>query len=419
MKKLNVLQLLSLCLIMLLASCSDDDNGPSVTDVDGRYLVMSSTSAYATGEAYLSLYDTMPSGDINNVITNTTQVDAYGRFVVINNEWAFKKYKFTGETGIVRYSLDETGSLVTDGFISTPEAPNYFIVDETTGFYINTDRSTLAVQIFNPSTMERTGSIDASSLISSDDLEKYDVAVGSETLVVSGDKLFANVSYDVKDDAPDGTKAPHYTMVVMDITTLTAEKLIEHEGEVYNQGHSSTTEYSGLLVTDDGTIYLATHALFAEDDNGEVPKACIFRINGGETDFDQDWVLTGSDILGGGDDDRKVVWSIAYANDKLYVDCSDESITIPGFSNLMTNMYNVYAVDPETKSATKITGAPATIFGHADGNLFDVNGEIFYQVKNDDEGSGYYRINSDNTATNVFNITDTYPRAIGYLEIQD
>lgn len=417
MKNINIIYLLMLIMAPALVSCSgDDENGPK-EDLEGRYLIMSSTEKLATGEAYLSLYDTLPTGEIENVSgSNTTQVDAYGRFSVIDNKWAFKKFKFTGETGIVRYSLDATGGLVTDGFISASAAPNYFIVDETTGFYSDADLSALGVQTFDPTAMERTGSIDASALFSEEDLEIYDITVGSQTLVAADGKLYANAEYEVKESAPEGTIPPHYTMVVFDISSGEAEKLIEHELEVYDQGHAGITEYPALLVTEEGTIYMSSHALFATDDNGLVPSSCVFRINAGETDFDQDWLLTGSDILSSGV--NGLVWSIAYTNDKLYVDCSDEEITAD-YSNMLYTMYNVYAVDPETKAATKVTGAPATTFGHADGNLFEVDGEIVFQVKNDDEGSGYYMLNDDDTFTHLFDITDTYPRAIGFLEIQE
>lgn len=417
MKNNTVFKLMSLLLIALIVSCSSDDSGkdtPIEEAVNGRYLVMSATATVATGDAYLTLYDTIPSGDIENVGTNATQVNSYGRFAVIDNKWAFKKSKFTGETGLVRYSLGSDGALVTDGFISASASPNYFIVDETTGFYSDANLGALAVQTFNPTTMARTGDIDVSAIFTESDLTNFDIEVGSSTLVASGGKLYANVKYTLTDVAAENVKEPHFTMVVIDIATSTAEKLIVHQGEVYDQGHAGITEYPALLVTEDGTIYMASHALFATDDNGNVPKSCVFRINGGETDFDQDWLLTGTDILG----DGQMVWSIAYANNKLYVDCSDDAVAAD-YSNLMSTMYNVYAVNPETKESTKITGVPATIFGHADGNFFDVNGDVYIQVKNDTEGSGYYKINTDNTATNVFNITDTYPRAIGYLEIQE
>lgn len=412
---------MSIVLTTMIISCNSNDDTPqenSTEKINGRYLIMSSAEKIATGDAYLSLYDSVPTGDIKNVVENTTQVDAYGRFVVVDNKWAFKKFKFTGETGIVRYSLGTNGELVIDGFISAASAVAYFIVDETTGFYGDSYLSALGVQTFNPKTMARTGQIDVSSLFNDEDFANYDIAVASSTLVASGGKLFANVSYTVKVDAAEGTVIPHFTMVVIDIESSTAEKLIVHEDEIYSQGHGARTEYTALQLTEDGTIYMSTHGLYDKDADGNKPKSAIFRINNGETDFDQDWILTGSDILGGGDDDRKMVWSMYYKNDKLYVDCSDNSIEA-NFSNLLSNMYNVYAVDTETKEAIKITGAPNTIFGHADGNLFDVNDELYIQIKNDDEGSGYYKINTDNTATKVFNITDTYPRAIGYLEIQE
>ncbi|UZR96362.1 hypothetical protein [Chondrinema litorale] len=418
MKNTRVLHLILLLMITMLASCSNDDaeEVEPIEDVEGRYLVMSSTEKLATGEAYLSSYDSMPSGDIENVGENTSQVDAYGRFVVIDNKWAFKKYKFTGETGIVRYSLSADGALELDGFISSSVAPTYFIQDENTGFYFDGDLGTLAVQTFNPTTMARTGQIDVSNLFTEEDLTNFDINVGSTTLVASEGILFANVEYTLTDEAAEGVKEPHFTMAVIDIESGTAEKLIVHEGEVYDQGHSSITEYPALLVTDEGAIYMSTHALFATDDNGNVPLSCVFRINAGETDFDQDWLLTGSDILSSGIDG--LVWSISYFNDKLYVDCSDEAIAAD-YSNMLNTFYNVYAVDIETKAATMVTGAPATTFGHADGNLFDVNGELYFQVKNDDEGSGYYILNDDDTFSHVFDITDTYPRAIGYLEVQE
>ena len=60
--------------------------------------------------------------------------------------------------------MNDDGSLKDEGFISTGTYTQYLVVDETHGYYLDADRSTLNLQKFNPSTMAGTGEVDLTSL---------------------------------------------------------------------------------------------------------------------------------------------------------------------------------------------------------------------------------------------------------------
>ncbi|ALJ05805.1 hypothetical protein APS56_12005 [Pseudalgibacter alginicilyticus] len=418
---------------LFLFSCSDDDSGVIADanepeeEANGRYIIMSSERAVGGDVAYMSVYDALPTGEIENASTGTTQVNSYGRFNTYKDKWAFKKKKFTGETGIVRYSMNESGTLDLDGFISTETSPNYAILDDTHGYYYDSADGDRTIGTFNPTTMARTGELTIADEIFGNELDIYEIAVGTKTMIISKEKLFVNVEYAVIEDdgvAPEGVYIPKFTMLIINTETNEVEKKIRHTAAIFDQGHGSTTEFSASLVDEDGDIYMSTHALFAGrntylDPSYGSPRACVFKIEYDDLDFDQDWVLKGADIQGGASSDNYVVWSMALDSDgTLYVNCSKDVI-LDDFSNLLSNIYYPYIIDKQTRAAT-IIDAPATNFGHADGNLYSMNGEVYYQFKDPDNAKGgYYLLNSDGTAAEeVFSVTDTYPRALGYLEIQ-
>ncbi|QDO92569.1 hypothetical protein FNB79_00750 [Formosa sediminum] len=417
-----------LFLTILGFSCSSDDStddDPAV-EVDSRYIVMSAEQTIGGDVAYLSVYNSLPTSAIENATDGTTQVNSYGRINTYENKWAFKKKKFTGETGLVRYSMNTEGALDLDGFISTSTTVNYAILDDTHGYYYDSGDGERTISTFNPTTMARTGDFTISDEIFGDELNNYEIAVGSKTMIISKDKLFVNVEYsviDVDGVTPEGVYVPKFTMLVINTDTNDVEKKITHTGAIFDQGHGTATEFSAYVVAKDGDIYMSTHALFASryaiDPIYGTPRACVFKIEYDDLDFDQDWVLKGADIQGGADGDNYVVWSMALDDeDTLYVNCSKE-IVLDDFSNLLSNIYYPYIIDKETMAATAID-APATNFGHSDGNLCTVNGKVYYQLKDADSAKGgYYSLNSDGTAAEeVFSVTDTYPRALGYLEIQ-
>ena len=424
-------------LAIILFSCSNDDSEPMQgdtggdtggdqdTEVDGRYIIMSSEVAIVGDVAYLSVYDSLPTANIENAIEGTTQVNAFGRFNTYKNKWAFKKKKFTGETGIVRYSMNAEGSLDLDGFISTSKTVNYAILDDTHGYYYDSGDGEKTISTFNPTTMARTGDFTIPNEIFGDELKNYEIAVASKSMIISKEKLFVNVAYTVIEEdgvKPEGVYIPKFTMLIINTATNEVEKKIRHEGPVYDQGHGTRTEFSAYVITKNGDIYMSTHALFTSrytiNPNLEAPTSCVFKLEFNNLDFDHDWVVKGKDIQGVTDDGNYVVWSLAIDKDEnLYTDCSRVAV-LEDYSNLISNIHYPYIIDKETMAATPIN-APATNFGHADGNLYAVQGEVYYQYKDAEKAVGsYYLLKPDASFTEVFGITDTYPRALGYLEIQ-
>lgn len=444
MKKTNFFKLGLLLIALTIFSCSSDDSETVIDDdttaitdddteeeeeeeIDARYVIMSSEASIAGDVAYLNIYQDLPSNDIANARDGSTQVDSYGRFNTYENKWAFKKKKFTGETGIVRYSMNANGTLDLDGFISTSTLANYAILDDTNGYYYDSGDGARTINTFNPKTMARTGDFTVPDAIFGDELETYDIALGTQTMAISGDKLFINVAYDVilndAGETPEGVYIPGYSLLVINTTTNEVEKKITHSGPVYTQGHGTRTEFPAYVIADDGDIYFSTHALGASrlpfnPEQGS-PISCVFKLEFDDLDFDTDWVLTGAEIQSGSSEDNYVVWSMALDDEGvLYVNCSQDPI-LADYSNLLANIYYPYIIDLNSKSITTID-VPATNFGHADGNLHTVNGEVYYQLKDSESASGaYYKLTSDANGSEIFKVTDTFPRALGYLEVQE
>src|SRR5690606_169222 len=92
---------------------------------------------------------------------------------------------------------------------------------------------------------------------------------------------------------------------------------------------------------------------------------------------------------------------------KLYTEFSSEPLA-PDFSNLSSIIWEYYVIDLATKERTKINGMPKAF--HAWGSdqaITEIDGKIYFWVSNPGEGvEGYYVLGENNTATQIFNVTD-------------
>lgn len=389
----------------LLTSCSDDDQniggGNSTSEASGKYVILTAEWQVQDGSGYYATYDEMPTGNINNVGGFSTQARNYGGFRHFKN-WIFGRANLAGEVGVFRYSVGPNGNLVESGFIKCGTSAQHVVVDETTGFYFDGDRGKTKVQKFNPTTMQRTGEIDLSSVVESGNGISTNVFTGVQTLAAKEGKLYVSITYSREGGNGNIDNTRNYTLAVVDIATERVEKVIVHP-KAKNHGYSAS-EYPAWLVGGDGALYLLTTGWdMTESRTIDLQNSFIFRIKKGETDFDPNWELSGKDL---GLGDGTLLWSFRELNGKLYIDASNQA-TSPLKPNLNTNIYDFYAVDIESKNATKIGGVPPTVFGLSTGNVEIVDNQVFLRVINRAEGlNSYYKVNlANNTATEAFKVT--------------
>jgi hypothetical protein len=387
-KLLSKISFVCFAAALVFSSCSDDDDA-SDSNADAKYVILSAAEKWETG--YFTSFSSFPSGTVNDISAQSLQVNSSFGFRTYK-KWIFSRTNAAGDAGLQKYSVNEDGSLKDEGFIVG--SSQFLVVDATTGFYLDETRSTMKIQTFNPTTMQRTGDIDLTSL--RDESFEYQV-VGKHTLAAKGGKLYAGINYGTISGQGFGDDQVDYIeFAVIDIASRTLDKTIKYEDGGLNSIGWGSSGNKMWTIGDDGALYLYSTGLT----NGFV-KSSVIRIKKDETDFDKTWRLDAHEIQPGSSIATGLV-----KNGKIYIELPSEPLEA-GFGNLQNFIYDYYAVDLSTKVATKITGMPKHHYAYANEQaITEIDGKIYFWVRNADENiDGYYSLNSNGTsATQAFNI---------------
>lgn len=371
--------------LVFAMSCSEDDPNPS----GGKYVILNATEKFAEG--YLTSYADFPAGITEELTDQSFQIASAFGFRSFG-EWLFLRTNPAGDVGLQKYTVDEEGNIVVGGFISG--ATQYLVVDETTGFYLDENRSSLNIQTFDPTTMQRTGEIDLTSL-QNDEFEYQ--AIGKHTLAAKEGKLYAGVTYGTAARQGFGDDAVDFIeFAVIDIASGVLDKTIKYEQaglKSIGWGASGNKMWS---LGDDGALYFYSTGLGVGFE-----ASSIIRIKAGETDFDNDWRLDASDF-----GPNSSLATALVKGDKIYIELASEEMAAD-FSNLQNSVFEYYVVDINTLEETKITGMP--LHHYAYGNeqaITEIDGKIMFWVRNVEQNiDAYYSLNSDGiSVTQEFNL---------------
>ncbi|MES1249545.1 MAG: hypothetical protein ABUL46_02630, partial [Chitinophaga rupis] len=211
-----------MAIAFLLFSCSKSSK--TATDAGNNYILLTNEADLGT-PGYMGARATMPQGNLSNIGATSLQVaEAFG--FTQYKKWIFTRTSVSGQTGIQRFTVGADGKISDAGFIA--DGQMFHIVNDTEGYYLDEKRGTMLLQRFNPTTMQRTGQIDLSSL-SMDGVE-YQV-VGKHTIASKEGKLFVGVTYGTTQAQGYGDDVVDYIkMAVIDIATNTLEKTIKYDG---------------------------------------------------------------------------------------------------------------------------------------------------------------------------------------------
>jgi hypothetical protein len=252
----------------------------------------------------------------------------------------------------------------------------------------------MLIQTFNPSSMQRTGQIDLSSL--SQTGVEYQV-VGKHILASKEGKLYVSVTYGTTALQGYGDNLLNYALLaVIDIAANKLEKTIQYNG-IKGLGWGSSANKFWTLG-DDGALYF----YYTGFDEG-ISNSTIVRIKKGETDFDKTWVLKADNLQ-----NHSTIATALVKNGTIYIQLPSVELK-PDFSNLADPMWDFYAVNINTLKATKITGMPHTRYVHSnEQGIVQIDGKIYLWMANaTTKENGYYLLNeSTNTASSAFNVTD-------------
>ncbi len=413
LEKMKTLKLkagiLALAMGMLFVGCSDnDDPQPDPDDnQESKYVLITMSSNVLEKPGYATAFDELPSGNIANNGSNALQGFGFGGWRPYGN-WLFKM--FATETpntlGIERLEVNANGDVTSGQFIAgdntTNGTGNFVIVDENKGYYWD-GASPLKIQIFNPTTMSRTGDIDLADVVNqrgADEAEILYRAIGQKFLAVKGGKLFANITYATTNGTQKGFWDDFYDDVyiaVIDIASGTHDKTIKIE----DTGAIAYINDNNMYDFDtNGDLYIVTQGVHPRGEGG---KSKIVRIKANETDIDPEWNLNMDDIMDGG----KFV-SVFAKDGKIITVIPKERIVGGPTGNInFEDIWEFYSIDIASKERTKINGVPAVTNPGAAYGAIEIDDKILLRVTTKDGSkNGYFEYNaSTNSATELFKVT--------------
>ncbi len=381
---------------IFMSACSDNDDTPAVEENSTNYYVLltgdMTTSPYV---GYATTYTEIPSGSIDNVKTGSLAIQTNG--MQSSGKWVFKRSSLASQSkdDLIRYSIDASGNLVEDGRISSGLNSNYYIYNDTIGYYVDADRSLLKIQKFNPSTMSRTGDVDLSAIR---DTQYGYQDVGTSLIAAKEGKLYVDIfsnTGETKGNFFTNTPLGFVQLAVVDIATGKYEKTIRREGISYigYQGNENQMWSLG----DDGGLYFCSHGFGA---TGAINGSAIVRIKKGASDFDSSWIIKADDYTKG-----TSFGTVCVKDNKLYTSMSSQALA---FTSLLTDVsYSYYSFDKENISAgpTKISNIPLTTYPFQCAQAITaIDDKVYFRVVNNSDQNGYYVLGDNNTATQAFNV---------------
>lgn len=402
MKK-TIFKTLALCVMgsVIFTSCNDTENTDPIEIKKSKYVLMTQHTTDQR-QGWVTAFDELPKGDISNIVPNKSLGGTGMAGWRPYKNWLLKMFNSTGyEMGLEQLNVSEDNTVSPGKFIKTSNtrngSGNFAIVDDTKGYYFDGDEP-LKIQIFNPTTMQRSGSIDLTDAVNERGKDVAGItyrSVGQKLLAVKNGKLFANVTYAKGANQVQWGFFDDYFedvyIAVIDIATGKYEKTIKAE--------------------DTGSIaYINDNNMYSYDTNGDLyivtqgrtnigGKSKIIRIKANETDVDKTWEIKMDDIMEGG----KFV-TIYATNGKLITTIPSEKLASTNIN--LTPIWEFNVIDIASKSVTKISGVPLVTNPGAGFATVKIDDKLLLRV-NAPGVNGYYELNSSLTsATSLFNVTE-------------
>ncbi|WP_316776856.1 hypothetical protein [Pedobacter antarcticus] len=303
----------------------------------------------------------------------------------------YKVNSASNAQGILKLGLNSAGNVTEDKFLpslSSAYVSNYLVASPTEGYYWDDVRGGLKVQKFNPTTMERTGEIDFSSL--SEGLPNE--SAGQLILAKRDDKLYVDLLLGTK-QAGDWQVSPKNKEVAIAVYDLTNNKIL------------NVTKFAG--TTNLGVFI--DHVLWGLDEKtkdlyfvavGDMKRqpidysSKIVRIKSGETQFDQNFSIDIKSFQFPAEFNRLFVY-----DSKIYTTIPSRAVSYYGGAQhgvtYRSDVWYWNEIDATTKKAKRLPIPADSFYGTQ--NPFMHNGEIYFLSNNTSEG--YSGVNQYNPAT--------------------
>jgi len=390
--------------IGLFTSCSDDSPSPSPVEPEGKdkYVLITMSESTLTKPGFATAFDALPAGNIVNNGSSSLQGLGFGGWRPYGNQLLKMFSTQTNALGIEQLNVDATGKITAGKFIAadnkTNGSGNFVIVDEAKGYYWD-GASPLKIQIFNPTTMSRTGDIDFAEVVNERGQDTPEIlfrSIGQKFLAVKGGKLYANITYGTTNGTQKGffdDYFPDVYIAVIDIASGKYEKTIKIEdtGSIAYINDNNMYDFDS-----NGDLYIVTQGRSAVGG-----KSKIVRIKASETDIDKSWSLNMDEIQEGG----KFV-SVFAKDGKIITVIPNTKLTGGGSGNInFENVWDFYQIDIASKTRIKISGVPSVTNPGAAFCAIEIDGKILIRVNTKDGSlNGYYELDGTN-AKSLFNVT--------------
>jgi len=381
--------MIGLSALVLFGSCSKDkDPAPTPTDNDlpaNETWVIYNAAANWSGGIYALKSNKAREINLSGVPFFQVSSSLGGR---VNGKTLYKVNSASNAQGILKLSLNSSGNVVEDKFLpslSTAYISNYLVASPTEGYYWDDVRGGLKVQKFNPTTMERTGEIDFSSL--SEGLPNE--SAGQLILAKRDDKLYVDLLLGTK-LAGDWQVSPKVKEAAIAVYDLTNNKIL------------NVTKFAG--TTNLGVFI--DHVLWSLDEKtkdlyfvavGDMKRqptdysSKILRIKSGETQFDPAFSIDIRNYQFPAEFNRLFVY-----DSKIYTTVPSRGVSYYGGAQhgvtYRSDVWYWTQIDAATKKATRLSIPADSFYGTQ--NPFLHNGEIYFLSNNTSEGySGVNQLN--------------------------
>lgn len=370
------LSLTGMIALVAASGCSKDKNngGEPVNKDANQYaiaLVAGTGSARTTYIQGLANFDT---ASLDN--SNATELTGNGRMLVYNG--AAYASVYNSPATMTKYSFDKSGKATKVGELVVPGAKTYSTVEfvSPTEAYASVAGGLAKVIKFNPTTMERMGEIDLSSILRAEAPVMYYLGMKARD-----GKLFMGVFYEGAGFVEKYNDTAY--VAVIDLATAKLEKLIKD----YRTG-SVFDAYNSFAIDKNGDIYVAGLG-YTNRPSG------ILRIKKGQTDFDPAYffdldVATGYKCRGVSLFDNGLAFTLALVK-------PGDSYEINGPS------HSFYKLDMVQKTSTGKLGNLPDVYGSNGATMRRYgNDQLVFALANKTENSLYsYQLANGNVSKKV------------------
>lgn len=387
---------LAIATTMITVSCSNDDNSavetPDTENTDAlpkdETWIIYNANANWSGGIYALKDNKSRNINLSGIPYFQVSSSLGGRTLGTNT--LFKVNDAANAQGILKMNIDDKGNVVANKFLaslSNQYISNYYVASETEGYYWDDVRGGLKVQKFNPSTMERTGEIDFSSL--SEGLPNE--SAGQLIMVKRGNKLYVDLLLGTKKTG-DWQVTPAKQEVAIAVYDLTKNEIVgvtKFAGTTNLGVFIDHVLWSLDEVTND--LYFATVGNMKTQLADNSSK--ILRIKNGSDTFDQDFSLDIKDYQFPTEFNRLFVY-----DSKVYTTISSRATSYYGGGQhgvrYRDDIWFWTEIDTTTKKAKRLN-MPA---------------DSFYSTQNPFFHNGYIYFLSNNTSENFFGVNQYNPK---------